>query len=66
MWGAHTGAPTIPQIFIGGKYPGGATDTFDAYRIGTLQTELSQAGIVFKDVQGIDPYHLLSSRPHPI
>ena len=62
----HTGAPTIPQIFIGGKYLGGATDTFDAYKQGVLQSELIQAGIDFKDVQGLDPYHLHSSGRHPI
>lgn len=57
---AHTGSPTIPQIFIGGKYIGGATATFDAYKQGTLQTRLRHAGLDFKDIPGLDPYHLLS------
>jgi cysteine synthase A len=57
---AHTGSPTIPQIFIDGKYIGGATATFDAYKQGTLQTLLRQAGLDFKDIPGLDPYHLKS------
>ncbi len=35
-----TGAPTIPQIFVGGTHIGGATETFDAYNSGTLEALL--------------------------
>ena len=54
---AYTGSPTIPQVFIAGRFIGGATDTIDAYRKGTLQEELKRAGLEFKDVPGLDPYH---------
>ena len=33
----RTGAKTLPQVFVGGEHIGGATDTFDAWRNGTLQ-----------------------------
>jgi len=62
---AHTGTPTIPQIFVAGKFIGGATDTFDAYKEGSLQAELTRAGLHFKDVPDLDPYHLLPSWLHP-
>ena len=31
-----TGSPTIPQIFVGGEYIGGCTETFDAFNAGAL------------------------------
>lgn len=40
-----TGSPTIPQIFVGGEYLGGATETFDAYNSGKLREMLDQASI---------------------
>ncbi|MEM9341434.1 MAG: cysteine synthase A [Pseudomonadota bacterium] len=36
-----TGAPTIPQVFVGGEHIGGATDTFDAYNSGELAERLA-------------------------
>ncbi|MCG6882779.1 MAG: glutaredoxin [Silicimonas sp.] len=39
------GAPTIPQIFVGGEYIGGATETFDAYNSGALKEKLEQQSI---------------------
>lgn len=35
-----TGAPTIPQVFVGGELVGGATETFDAYNSGALKRML--------------------------
>jgi len=35
-----TGSPTIPQIFVGGRHLGGATETFDAYNSGELKALL--------------------------
>ncbi|MCT4369175.1 pyridoxal-phosphate dependent enzyme [Yangia mangrovi] len=40
----RTGAVTIPQIFIGGKHVGGATETFDAFNSGALQEMLAAEG----------------------
>ncbi|MEO9826344.1 MAG: glutaredoxin domain-containing protein [Paracoccaceae bacterium] len=40
-----TGSPTIPQVFIGGEYLGGATETFDAYNSGKLKEMLDQQSI---------------------
>jgi len=61
----HSGVPTIPQIFVSGRFIGGASDTFDAYREGTLQKELEKAGLEFRDIPGLDPYHLLPAWLHP-
>jgi len=62
---SHTGVPTIPQIFIGGSYIGGARDTFDAYKEGSLQKEMEKAGLDFRQLPELDPYHLLPSWLHP-
>jgi cysteine synthase len=41
----RTGAPTIPQVFVGAVGVGGATDTFDAFNAGTLRDRLGAVGI---------------------
>ncbi|MEZ6002242.1 MAG: pyridoxal-phosphate dependent enzyme [Hyphomonas sp.] len=43
--GVKAGAPTIPQIFIGGEHVGGATETFDAFNDGTLKERLASVGL---------------------
>jgi cysteine synthase A len=60
----RTGASTIPQIFIAGEHMGGATDTFEAFRDGSLQEHLKRAGVAFKTVPGLDPYSLLPNWLH--
>jgi cysteine synthase A len=45
--GARVGAPTIPQVFIGGEWIGGAAEVFDAARSGALQAKLRAAGVAF-------------------
>lgn len=40
-----TGSPTIPQIFVGGEWIGGATETFDAYNSGKLKEMLDKQSI---------------------
>ncbi len=42
---AWTGITTIPQIFVGGNYVGGAGETLDAWRTGRLSAALLGAGI---------------------
>ncbi|HET7203346.1 MAG TPA: pyridoxal-phosphate dependent enzyme [Steroidobacteraceae bacterium] len=43
----RTGVATIPQVFVGGRFLGGATDVIDAWGKGTLQRELDSAGVDF-------------------
>ena len=55
----HTSVATIPQLFVGGKFIGGCTETFDAYRSGELQNALDHAGVQYDTSVNIDPYSLL-------
>lgn len=50
---ARVGQPTIPQVFVGGQWVGGCTDTFQAWRDGKLQALLAQAGVAF-DADAVD------------
>jgi cysteine synthase A len=61
---ARLGSNTIPQIFIGGKHIGGATDTFEAFKSGDLQKRLAEVGIEPGDLGGKDPYELLPNWLH--
>ncbi len=54
-----TGSVTIPQIFVGGKFVGGCTELFDAFREGQLQKLLTDTGVSFDNQVDIDPYTLL-------
>ncbi len=56
---------TIPQIFVGGKHIGGATETFDAFNEGELQKLLGQNGVAYNQSIQVDPYSLLPSWLHP-
>jgi cysteine synthase A len=56
---------TIPQIFVGGKRIGGATETFDAFKEGELQKLLGQNGVAYNRAVNVDPYTLLPSWMHP-
>ena len=59
------GAPTIPQVFVGGSHVGGCTDVFDAFNTGSLQDRLRVACVSFDDALELDPYSLLPSWLHP-
>jgi cysteine synthase A len=61
---ARIGSNTIPQIFVGGEHIGGGTDTFEAYKSGSLQEHLSKAGITAGDLGDKDPYELLPNWLH--
>jgi len=61
----RTGAPTIPQIFIGGAHVGGCSDLFDAFRSGELQHRLAGVGVAFAAEAEFDPYSLLPTWLHP-
>jgi cysteine synthase A len=61
----RTGAPTIPQIFIGGKHIGGCTDLFNAWREGSVQRQLTERRVPFNASVSLDPYSLLPKWLHP-
>jgi cysteine synthase len=56
---AKTGSVTIPQIFIGGEFVGGCTETFDAFKSGNLQKLLEASGTPLKPGADVDPYTFL-------
>ena len=59
-----TGAKTIPQIFIGGRHIGGATELFDAAKDGTMQTLLDENGVHWNREIDTDPYSFLPDWLH--
>jgi cysteine synthase A len=62
---AKTDCGTVPQVFIGGEFVGGCTETFDAFNAGELQTVLSANSVIFNRGTEIDPYSLLPTWLHP-
>jgi cysteine synthase A len=60
-----TGATTIPQVFVGGEWLGGCTDTLDAFKAGRLQEKLRARGVRFDEEAKIDPHSLLPGWIHP-
>ena len=62
---ARTGSKTIPQVFIGGEFIGGCTETLDAFKSGRLQQLLTQHSVPFDDSVQVDPYTLLPGWLHP-
>jgi cysteine synthase A len=55
----RTGAKTLPQVFIGGKHFGGATELFDAWRQGSVQRRLDELHIHYDPDGVVDPFTLL-------
>jgi cysteine synthase A len=55
----RTDSTTIPQVFVGGEYLGGCTDTLDAFKAGTLQQALRRSGVAFDESVELDPHALL-------
>jgi cysteine synthase A len=56
---ARTGSKTIPQVFVGGQFIGGCTETLDAFKEGKLQALLVRHGVRFDQDILVDPYSLL-------
>jgi cysteine synthase A len=56
---ARTGVVTIPQVFVGGEFIGGCTETFDAWKSGRLQQVLAANGVRCDAAARIDPYGFL-------
>jgi cysteine synthase A len=61
----RTGANILPRVFFADEYMGGGVDTFDAYRIGSLQTLPNRLGVHPKDQPGLRPYDLLPKWMQP-
>ena len=62
---ARTGSKTIPQVFVGGEFIGGCTDTLDAFKDGRLKGLLRRHGVTFDESVVVDPYVLLPGWLHP-
>ncbi len=57
----RSGQATIPQVFVGGQWIGGCTDTFDAWTDGRLARALRDTGVAFDQDARIDTRALLPS-----
>jgi len=57
--------PTIPQIYVGGEFVGGATDLFDIGKAGELQPKLVARNIPYNETINSDPYSFLPAWLHP-
>jgi cysteine synthase A len=57
--------PTIPQIYVGGEFVGGATDLFDLGKAGELQPRLAASSIHYNETINKDPYSFLPTWLHP-
>ena len=60
-----TGSKTIPQVFVGGEYLGGCTETMDAFAEGRLQQLLARHGVRMDEDARVDPQSLLPGWLHP-
>jgi cysteine synthase A len=61
---ARTGMPTIPQVFIGGQFIGGATELFDAYNTGRMQSLLESKNVRWRSDANVDPYSFMPGWLH--
>ena len=62
---ARTSVTTIPQVFVGGEFIGGATDVFDAWKQGRLQSLLEKNHVAYDRDLKVDPYSFLPTWLHP-
>jgi cysteine synthase A len=60
-----TSSGTVPQIFVGGEYVGGCTETLDAFGEGSFQQRLSRHGVAFEHELKMDPYKFFPAWLHP-
>jgi cysteine synthase A len=56
---------TIPQIFVGDEFVGGATDMFDVSKAGDLEKMLTARKIHYNESIKLDPYSFLPDWLHP-
>jgi cysteine synthase len=62
---ARTTSPSIPQVFVGGEFLGGATETLGAFKDGRLQALLRAHGVPFDETIRFDPFTLLPTWLQP-
>ncbi|MFC5570998.1 glutaredoxin domain-containing protein [Lysobacter yangpyeongensis] len=62
---ARTGSRTIPQVFLGGRWLGGCTETLELAKDGRLQALLTEHGVACDDSVAIDPAALLPAWLQP-
>jgi cysteine synthase A len=62
---ARTGSKTIPQLFVGGEWIGGTTETMAAFKEGRLQRLLREQGVAFDDDVEVDVDALMPAWLHP-
>jgi len=60
----RTGLKTIPQIYVGGKHVGGASETFDAIKDGNFQKMLESNDVAWNKEVDTDPYSFLPGWLH--
>jgi cysteine synthase A len=60
----QTGLKTIPQIYIGGKHVGGATELFDAAKDGSMAALLKENNVNWTESENRDPYTFLPGWLH--
>jgi cysteine synthase A len=60
----QTGQKTIPQIYIGGKHVGGATELFDAVKDGSMAELLRENNVSWTVSESRDPYSFLPGWLH--
>ena len=61
---ADTGLKTIPQVYIGGKHVGGATDLFDGMKDGSIADMLESNNVAWNTSADRDPYSFLPKWLH--
>jgi cysteine synthase A len=62
---ALTGQPTMPQVFVGGQWLGGCTDTLAAWQDGRLPAMLARLKLPFDAGAAGDPHALLPAWLQP-
>ena len=60
----QTGLKTIPQIYIGGRHVGGATDLFDGMKDGSIAKLLEENNVAWNTGADRDPYSFLPKWLH--
>lgn len=62
---AKTGMPSIPQVFVGGRFVGGCGETLEAHQDGTLADLLERAGLTGIVLEAVDPATILPQWRQP-
>jgi cysteine synthase A len=62
---ARVGPTTIPQLFIGGEWIGGCSETFEAHDSGELAAKLKAAGVTPRHAPELTAAKLLPAWLHP-